>query len=81
MFKLFTLMGHYIVYVGSCLPTFQDSLSVTSSSVIQSTKNARNKWKCGYIRDGVPVDDLGLKTPGVYSNPFKCSQVYTGQTG
>jgi hypothetical protein len=26
-------------------------------------------------------DDLGLKTPGVYSVPCECSQVYIGQTG
>jgi hypothetical protein len=26
-------------------------------------------------------DDLGLKTPGVYSIPCKCGQVYIGQTG
>jgi hypothetical protein len=26
-------------------------------------------------------DDLGLRTPGVYSIPCKCGQVYIGQTG
>jgi hypothetical protein len=26
-------------------------------------------------------DDLGLRTPGVYSTPCECSQVYIGQTG
>jgi hypothetical protein len=26
-------------------------------------------------------DDLGLKTPGVYSIPCECGQVYIGQTG
>jgi hypothetical protein len=26
-------------------------------------------------------DDLGLRTPGVYSNPCECSQFYIGQTG
>jgi predicted GIY-YIG superfamily endonuclease len=26
-------------------------------------------------------DDLGLKTPGVYSVPCECAQVYIGQTG
>jgi hypothetical protein len=26
-------------------------------------------------------DDLGLKTPGVYSIPCKCGQDYMGQTG
>jgi hypothetical protein len=26
-------------------------------------------------------DDLGLKTPGVYSVPCECGQVYIGQTG
>jgi hypothetical protein len=26
-------------------------------------------------------DDLGLKTPGVYSVPCECDQVYIGQTG
>jgi hypothetical protein len=33
----------------------------------------------GFLR---PVkDDLGLKTPGVYSMPCECGQVYIGQTG
>jgi hypothetical protein len=26
-------------------------------------------------------DDLGLRTPGVYSTPCECGQVYIGQTG
>jgi hypothetical protein len=26
-------------------------------------------------------DDLGLRTPGVYSIPCECGQVYIGQTG
>jgi hypothetical protein len=26
-------------------------------------------------------DDLGLRTPGVYSIPCECNQVYIGQTG
>jgi hypothetical protein len=26
-------------------------------------------------------DDLGLKTPGIYSIPYECCYVYTGQTG
>jgi hypothetical protein len=26
-------------------------------------------------------DNLGLRTPGVYRNPCKCSKVYIGQTG
>jgi hypothetical protein len=37
---------------------------------MQSKKNAGNMWKCDYIQDGVPVkDNLGLKTPRVYSIP------------
>jgi hypothetical protein len=33
----------------------------------------------GFLR---PVkDDLGLKTPGVYSEPCECGQVHIGQTG
>jgi hypothetical protein len=27
------------------------------------------------------TDDLGLKTPGVYSIPCECGQIYIGQTG
>jgi hypothetical protein len=33
----------------------------------------------GFVR---PVkDDLGLRTPGVYSIPYECGRVYIGQTG
>jgi hypothetical protein len=37
----------------------------------------------GKIPDSLWSDkyDLGLKTPGVYSIPCECGQVYTGQTG
>jgi hypothetical protein len=33
----------------------------------------------GFLRPG--KDDLGLKTPGVYSVSYECGQVYIGQTG
>jgi len=37
--EVFTLLGCYIVYVDSCLLTFQDSLLVPSSKVKQSKKS------------------------------------------
>ena len=46
---VFARLGCYAAYVGSCLPTFQGSTSVPSSRDIQSTKNAGNRWKRGYI--------------------------------
>jgi hypothetical protein len=37
------------------------------------------RYETSFLR---PVkDDLGLKTPDVYSIPCKCGQVYIGQTG
>jgi hypothetical protein len=32
-----------------------------------------------YLR--LVMDNLGLKTPGVYSAPCECGQIYIGQTG
>jgi hypothetical protein len=38
--ETFTRLAYYVVCVGSCWQTFQDSISVPSSRVIQSKKNA-----------------------------------------
>jgi hypothetical protein len=53
----FTHLRCYAVYVGSDLLTFQDSLSVSSSRVKQSNKNARQQVGPYFVRD--IRDDVG----------------------
>ena len=38
--EVIALLGCYAAYVGNCLPKFRDSLSLPSSRVKQSKKNA-----------------------------------------
>jgi hypothetical protein len=46
-FEVFTLLCFYPAYVGSCLTTFRERLSVTSSSVKQFKNN------CSTLEDGI----------------------------
>jgi hypothetical protein len=50
------LLGCNDAYVGSCLPTFRDSLSVPFPRVKQSKRNAGQQVNPYYIRDGVGDD-------------------------
>jgi hypothetical protein len=55
-----------------------DRISILLSRHNIKSVGLRPKNIPGFLR---PVkDDLGLKTPGVYSVPCKCCQVYIGQT-
>jgi len=54
--EAFIPLRHYTTYVGSCLLTFQDSLSVLPLRVKQSKNYARNRWICQHTGDGVSDD-------------------------
>jgi hypothetical protein len=43
--EFMALLGCYTEYVGVCLPTFQDSLTVQSSRVEQSKNNSVPKYR------------------------------------
>jgi hypothetical protein len=65
----------FLSYVGT---TFNRISRLLSRHNIKSVGLPPKKIP-GFLR---PVkDDLGLKTPGVYSMPCECGQVYIGQTG
>jgi hypothetical protein len=79
------LLGYYAVSCDNCLPTYE---YVHTTNGRLSRMLAKHKIKSvglpsrkisSFLR---PVkDDLGLRTPGVYSIPCECGWVYIGQTG
>jgi hypothetical protein len=53
--EVLALLECYMAWVGSWLPTFQDSLSFPSSGVKQSKENGTNRLSCNIGNNPQPV--------------------------
>ena len=58
--ETFALLGSHIVYVGSCLPTFRDSFSVSSSRIKPGPRRGKvsSKYLCISVVNSALREDL-----------------------